>query len=493
MPFGFFKRRGSAQEPTPIRGNPAPSSPFHPEQTLLTLAGGDSFTVRDACQGVQIFGGTGSGKTSGSGRHLALAYLACEFGGLVLCAKPDERKLWEELAELTAREDDLIIFDATGDRYRFNFLDYEKNQSGQSVGLTTNIVQLLTEVVRAIEREEKDGQGEKPFWRNALRQLTTATIELATFAELPLRFDLLSDLVRSGPQSVAQWNDPAWQQESVCYQCIIEADKKRNRDTEAEADFQKCRAYWIHDFAKLHPETRSSIVLSFTMVVDLFNARPLRRLLSSDTTIRPEDSFEGKVIILDMPIQEFQRAGRIAQFVWKYVWQRAVLRRRTNETSRPVFLWADESQNFIGDLDPEFQAVARSAKACTVYLTQNLGMYKKALGEGSDNAVEAFLGNLQTKIFHQNSSTETNEWAADLFAKEWMTKRGTQSGFSQGGASSGNSTTMDMHHQVPPITFTRLATGGPRNGFIVEGIVYKGGTTFNATGKNFLKAEFPQK
>lgn len=486
MPFGFLKRRPG------LANAPQASSPFHPDKPLLTLSARDVFSIRDACQGVQIFGGTGSGKTSGSGRHLALAYMAAGFGGVVCCAKPEERAIWEELAALTAREDDLVIFNATGEHYRFNFLDYEKNHTEDDTGATMNIVQLLTEVVRAVEREDGGSHGEKPFWRNALRQLTTATIELASFAGLPLRFDLLSDIVRSGPQNVPQWNDPEWQKESVCYQCIREAERQTNRDSEAEADFQKCRAYWVNDFAKLHSDTRSSIVLSFTMVVDLFNVRPLRLLLSSDTTVTPEDTFAGKVIVLDMPLQKHYQTGRIAQFVFKYVWQRAVLRRRADNDSIPVFLWSDESQNFISDFDTEFQAVARSARACTVYLTQNIGMYKKALGQGSDNAVEAFLGNLQTKIFHQNSSTDTNEFAADLFAKDWRKKTSSQTGVSQGGSTVGHTESEEMHYQVPPITFTRLATGGPHNGLIVEAVIYKGGANFNATGANFLKCQFHQ-
>ena len=497
MPFNLLKRWTKASpsaSPTSPSGSEIPSA-FPSDSTLLELSDRDALTIRDACQGVQIFGGTGSGKTSGSGRHLALAYLAAGFGGLVLCAKPEEKLLWQELCALTAREDDLVIFDASAEHYRFNFLNYEKN-SGEGAGLTINIVKLLTEVVSAVEREDGKGQGEKPFWRNALRQLTTATIELASFAGLELRFDLLSDIVRTGPQSAQQWNDPAWQEESICYQCIVEAERKRDRDTEAEADFQKCRAYWSGDFAKLHPETRSSIVLSFTMVVDLFNARPLRRLLSSDTTISPDDTFAGKVLVLDLPLQQYQQVGRICQFVIKQVWQRAVLRRRADENTLPVFLWSDESQNFISDFDPDFQAVARSARACTVYLTQNLGMYKKALGDGSDNAVEAFLGNLQTKIFHQNSSTDTNEWAADLFAKDWITKKSSQGGYSggdgKGNSTSGSTTSQEMNYQVPPITFTRLATGGPHNGRIVEAVMYKGGTQFNATGANFLKCQFRQ-
>jgi hypothetical protein len=79
-----------------------------------------------------------------------------------------------------------------------------------------------------------------------------------------------------------------------------------------------------------------------------------------------------------------------------------------------------------------------------------------------------------------------------LFAKDWLTKRGSQSGWSQGGASSGQSTSQEMHYQVPPITFTRLLRGGPANGRIVEGVMYKAGTIFRASGANYLRIQFQQ-
>lgn len=51
----------------------------------------DTWTLRDAVCGSQIFGGIGSGKTSGSGRTIAKAFLKNGFGGIIPCAKPDER------------------------------------------------------------------------------------------------------------------------------------------------------------------------------------------------------------------------------------------------------------------------------------------------------------------------------------------------------------------------------------------------------------------
>ena len=65
---------------------------------LLKLSESDYFTLRDAFAGVHVFGGIGSGKTSGSGKAIAGALLRANAGGLVLCAKPDERERWQRYA-----------------------------------------------------------------------------------------------------------------------------------------------------------------------------------------------------------------------------------------------------------------------------------------------------------------------------------------------------------------------------------------------------------
>lgn len=73
------------------------------------------------------------------------------------------------------------------------------------------------------------------------------------------------------------------------------------------------------------------------------------------------------------------------------------------------FLRADEAQNFVTNFDAEYQAVARSAGGCSVYLTQNRESYRLVLG--NNDAVDSLLGNLQCKMFCQNAG-DTNEWAA---------------------------------------------------------------------------------
>ena len=158
------------------------------------------------------------------------------------------------------------------------------------------------------------------------------------------------------------------------------------------------------------------------MMARPFLTRPLRRLFSADTNVTPEAAFDGKVIIVDLPVQVFRLAGRMANLAWKYRFQIAVMRRQApsdlDQYLRPVFLFADEAQNFTTDFDAEYQAVARAAGGCTVYLTQNRESYLRVLG--SEAAVDFLLGNLQLKAFCQQSSPATNAWAARLLGERWQ-------------------------------------------------------------------------
>lgn len=79
--------------------HPARSSDL--SKPLLQVTPRDALTYGDACEGIAIIGGTGSGKTSTSGRVIAHHYLMAGFGGVVMTAKPDERLLWEKFASDT--------------------------------------------------------------------------------------------------------------------------------------------------------------------------------------------------------------------------------------------------------------------------------------------------------------------------------------------------------------------------------------------------------
>ena len=489
---------------TPRAGEikPAALPPFHPATTIRYLGDGQNFTIADATCGVAVFGATGSGKTSGTGRFLALGYLgsAAEMGGIVLCAKPTEKDQWLAWAKETGREKDVRVFDASG-RERFNFLDWESAQSSEGGGLTINVVALLEEIITALDPGKASG-GENAFWEDALHQKLTANVGLVQFAGYELGLPTLRDIARSAPVSREQTKDAAWQKESACW-FFLETARMRceaSGDEDLKADYAECRSYWLDDFANLSEKTRSIITLMFTKLAQPFSSRPLRKLFSSDTTIKPEDTFDGKIIIVDLSTQEFRLAGRIAALVWKYCWQVAVMRRRPaprGQYLRPVFCWADEAaENFLSRGDSAFQAVARASAGCSVYLAQNVSQYRKRLGD--DDGFESFIANLQTKWFHQ-STGPTCKWAAELLGERWESIAGinTSSSVPQmedmgHTSSSGVSMSEQRRFLIEPSALTTLKRGGEAYNFEIEALLYKGGHIFSG-GMPYKRMRFTQR
>jgi hypothetical protein len=126
----------------------------------------------------------------------------------------------------------------------------------------------------------------------------------------------LRELLSTAAVSLAQVADPNWAASSACARHIQEADKlTKDGPADVRSDFEECSTYWLRDFPALSDKTRSSIVLGFNVLTHPLLTRPLRRLFSTDTNIKPEATFHGKIIIIDLPVQEFRLAGRIANLV----------------------------------------------------------------------------------------------------------------------------------------------------------------------------------
>ena len=495
----WFSRTGKSSAPPPAGTDPA-RNPFPLDTPLLSFshAPADAWTLRDACEGVQIFGALGSGKTSGSGQAIAKAYLAAGFGGLVLTAKPDERELWEQYADQTGRRGDLKIF-TSGGKYRFNFLDYEMRRGGAGAGDTENLVSLFWHVMETA----RQGKGqEQPFWEDTTKQLLRNAIDIVAVATGSLQLDHIRELIKSAPQYPDQLESLAWLEGSFCMRCVKSAlertdpgDATRLRDVQAASD------YFTNEFVTLAEKTRSIIVTMFSSMADKLTRGRMHDLFCSASNLFPEHSELGDIIILDLPVKEYGDTGRLAQVLFKYLWQKAIERRKVKDSPRPVFLWADEAQNFCSSYDMQFQATARSARACTVYLTQNLPNYYAAFGSGDKGKQEtdALLGNLQTKVFHANGDPVTNQWAADTIGKSWQRRTTTNTGQSQNQGqqnpqqnTTGASTSEAYDYDVPPTEFTRLRKGGEPHGLIVDGYIFQSGRRWTATGKGHMKVAFRQ-
>lgn len=492
---------------------------YNPSQHSLLYYGDseeDCWNASCAAEGVQIFGGTGSGKTSGSGKTIAFSYLNSGFGGLILAVKQDEVESWKDYCRETGREEDLVIFSPENiDNCCFNFLEYELNRSGRNAGNVDNIVSLFLDVLEIAGRK-KDSNSNNQFFDDSLKQLLTNAIELVILSgSQTLTLLKIKEIINSAAHHSDDLATEKWQT-GACAKLLCKASGLVKSDESLTHDLEIIKHYWMHEFPKLAPQTRSIIEIMFTSMANIFLRRPMRDLFCNKTAITPDICSDGKIILIDMPVLEYNEVGLYANILWKLVWQRSMEKKDIKKNPRSVFLWADEAQYFINKKDRVFQTTARSQRICTVYLTQNLPNYISALGE---EETKALLGNLNTKIFHSNTDKTTNEYASELIGRAYRDKwtftesenegtnssSGSSTSWSENGSNSssssqgyshgqtkGSSVTQELEYQILPEDFSKLKRGGG-NPPIVEGVVFQmGKDIWPITQSNFLFVGFSQ-
>lgn len=464
------------------------------DSPLLYLSPRDPWTVRDSFEGVAVYGATGSGKTTGSGVTLAKAFLAHNYGGLVICIKRDDCALWQRYARETGRSDSLLIV-SPSQPWRFNFVDFESRRPGRGASLTENLVRLLAEAMEVAER--RTGERED-YWTRAGQQLLRNSVDLVLMAQDRVTLPDIHEVIVSAPTEPEQLRSRDFQERSLCLRYLEQAERLP-KSPERQNDWKMTANYWLQEFPNLSSRTRSCIFSTVTTLLDPLLRGVMRTLFATTTNFVPEVIHQGAVVILDVPVHEFGQVGAIAQVLFKYIWQRATERREFGPHDVPVFLWADEAQHVVTRHDALFQSTARSARVATVYLSQNLPSYYAAIGGGhcGQAAVQSLMGNLTTKIFHSNSCPQTNLWASETIARNWQFRGNAGTSTSDDAAgdprvsrSVGGSDSLDF--QVEPHQFTLLRKGGPQNNGCVDAIIVQSGRIWYESRQNHLKVCFKQ-
>ena len=488
----------------------------HPLIEIVSSQERARWTIRHAFEGTQIFGGIGSGKTSGSGKKLAIKYLQNNFGGLVLTVKPDEKELWQQYCRQTGREKDLFILEP-GSPHCFNFLEYEASRSASS--LTENLVEVLRTVIRAGEQQDA-GRSDDAFWQTALDMLMFNVIDLCRLAYGELSLQRMYDIVQSIPKS----RDELQSEENAekAFQVAMKAANERVNEQienwyltlsarehiamEDTAFFQQkvqealpdarllsfFDQFFVDTYIPISEKTRSIIDFIFSGCIYRLLREPVYSLFCrGESTVTPEDSQRGKIILINLPVKLYHKVGRDCQILFKYLWQRTMEKRTITPDSRPVFLWADEAQNFLHEHDADYQATARSSRIATVYISQNLPNYYACMGgQKAEYRVKSFLGTLGTKIFHANADIETNKYASELFGDAFFEDESHSTTISQNFGQT-KSKSLKLERMVRPEEFVRLRTGGPLNNFQVEGYFHRQGDPL-LKGLNHTKMQFNQ-
>lgn len=488
------------------------------QKTLIPFGSheGDVWTVDDAMKGVSIMGGTGSGKTSASGKTFAMKYLKEGWGGVVLCAKTGEADLWEQYCRDTDRLNDFIRF-GKGSTYKgeeivFNPIDYEMKREGEGAGDTQNITNIFMNIYRMGNRVSGEGDlKEERFWDTALKRCLNRTIDLIKLAGEDLTYRNMVKILSTSNnvnltsvstaviETIEGKGEKYTDEQHYCLYCMIKAYfniKDEPAYTEKSNAHDMVLDYFTYAFQSLGEKTKPIVVESFMGLAEPFLSGILRRHFSGVTNISPELTYtEQKIIVLDFPIKEYLDAGIIAQCVFKLMFQQAIERRNVEKYPVPVFLWADEAQYFINPYDQIFLTTARSSRTSTVYLSQNISNYFAVMDSHGDGRakVNSLMGNLSTKIFHANSDAETNEYASRLIgnAIASLANAGEQKSYLGLNFSHSVGLTSQYLPQVQPREFTILKTGGEKNNFEVQAIIVQSGREWSGK-KNYLKKIFKQ-
>lgn len=488
----------------------------------------DTWTVDDAVKGVSILGGTGSGKTTASGKALALKYLREGWGGIVLCAKTDEADLWRSYCQEAARENDLIVFskgaihndgEFKGEQIVFNPIDYEMKRDGGGAGETHNITNIFMNIYRMGNRIAGEGDTkEERFWDSALKRCINRVVELIKLAGEDLTYrnmirvlafkdgitdeQVLDVSEKLQIDSELEGEKELHEDANFCLVCLARAflnlsiNDPDEEDLETQNAYSLVYNYFLHELNSIGGKTKGTVKESFMGLAEPFLSGLLSRHFSGRTNIFPEWTYtKHKIIVLDFSIKEYLDAGIISQCVFKMMFQQAIERRKTTDFPIPVFLWADEAQYFLNPYDQIFLTTARSALASTVYLTQNISNYLSVLGSGGDAKakVDSLMGNLCTKIFHANSDAETNEYASRLIGNDLLmvdTLGSTMQTYNFNDSQSKGSAPQFLP-QVFPKQFTELKTGGVYNEYEVQAILLVSGKIWK-DGKNYKRVAFKQ-
>ena len=468
----LFLVLGEVHHPT----KPIPSATPH----WLTIPERGLFT------GIAIVGAIGTGKTSGCMYPYAdqlLGYRASDpdqkISGLVLEVKGDFCYKLRELMARHGRGDDYleISLDAP---YRYNPLHNDL----EAYALAYGIASLLNNLF---------GRGDEPFWQQAytnlvkfiilLHKVVDDYVTLFDVYESAINPDRIADRLAAGERRLSESGVAAsveaaqvdavpglrgftWVREPSTGRMLTELTPALERVLQAhdvtftvetrEEDgapfdrrrfeqFAAVKRWFHHDWMRIEPKLRTSIVEGISVFLSLFDDNPSVKY----TFCPPKECYDpvanadghlgvplppfshliesGRLVALNFPVVANPGLAKMIGTLMKQDFQRAVLGRipqMAREPERPwreVLFLCDEYHAFatVGENDPtgdeKFFALSRQARCIPIVATQSLSSLRSALpGESWRTLLQTF----RTRIFLALSDDFSARVASDLCGRE---------------------------------------------------------------------------
>jgi hypothetical protein len=448
----------------------------------LTIPGRGLFT------GIAIFGAIGSGKTSGCMYPFAEQLLGYRpgdhdkrIGGLFLEVKGDFCYKLRRILEQHRRGSDYVELSLESD-YRYNPLHNDLDAYALAYGIASVLNNLF-------------GKGKEPFWQQAYTNLVKFVIllhkvlydyvTLFDVYEGAINPELLEQRIQEGERmfqseyllitldaflAEAQLEKYPFERDSqaeymkapfteelkkyldasrIPYEIESESGASAQLSGDKREQFEAVKRWFYHDWKRIEPRLRTSIVEGISVFLSLFDADPaVKRVFcppkeTYDPVLNKDGRYgkplapfsqlieSGAVCALNLPLSANPGLTRVIGTLLKQDFQRAVIGRIPRMEQEPqrqfrevVFL-CDEYQSFatVGESDPsgdeKFFALSRQAKCIPVVATQSISSLRSTL---SGEAWRTLLQTFRTKIFLSLSDDFSARTASELCGKEEQLK-----------------------------------------------------------------------
>ena len=443
--------------------------------------------------GVAVVGAIGTGKTSACMQPFAEQLFGWQAhshkrkaAGLVLEVKGDFCYSIRDLLERHGRGDDYLEI-GLNSHWQWNPLDADWMDS---YSLAYSVAGLMNQLF---------GRGKEPFWQQASTNLIRNIIELfrittgwVTFKDVyncAIDPELLGKLINQAHEQAAppeehsprfviprwalaahqdalsQWN---WREQNDKEQSAVKSTElyealvklgidHRTLDPPARKvsprleRLQAVQRWYQHDWCKIDPKLRTSIVEGVSVFLGLFDTPDVARIFCPSqpdhqpealspangissaateiATLKPLPSLEtlidsGKVICLNMPASSNAALARAIGVLLKQCWLGALLlrpakmRRSPNRHFRPAVFLCDEYQSFatVGEADPcgdeKAFGLSRQSRCIPIVATQSISSLRSVTGSGE--AWRTLFQNLRTKVFLSLSDDSSARIASEM-------------------------------------------------------------------------------
>lgn len=447
----------------------------------------DRITLRDIFQHLMVLASTGMNKTSTLAYYLVRSLLqptknpAHRVGMVFFIYKSSDTQLFEQWAKEQGREDDIVMVNAD-DKDVFNLLEHYQDKEAISAVETLMVLQGLS--------LGGASGGSEAFWETAMRTRLHRLITLNQLSGEKLNIHTLYQLHHSAPQTIEQAKDEKFTEDSLCYKLM---GKALANVGENHPQFKLLDSYFGKEMPNLNNKTLSSILsMTDSVLAPFINSPMLSNIFCGETTLSLDEVLQGKILILNLPIQKHEFSAKIAQMMFKHLLQKKIESRDVTQSTNPCILFLDEFQHYISVYDSLFLSTARSSNAGCILMTQNINNLYAQISKGgknSDAKVNALLALCNHKFFLAQNDSITNEFASKMIG---MVRRSLGNNSIDTEALKVNTGSSESYHYaIMPREFSMLRSGGKKYKGIVDAVVVGTGKRFS-NHQNFLKISLKQ-